>query len=63
MSGKKVVYLILFAEIWDGNIAWVWEDHKLYCLGHLLESEEDAKSFTEDNINPVVAVIDLDKLF
>lgn len=39
------------------------EDHKLYCLGHLLESEEDAKSFTEDNINPVVAVIDLDKLF
>lgn len=39
------------------------EDNKLYCLGHLLESVGNAEQFSEDNVNPVVAVIDLDKLF
>lgn len=66
-SGKKEKIIKLDAGVGADSYLFnpqlLSEDNKLYCLGHLLESVGNAEQFSEDNVNPVVAVIDLDKLF
>ena len=39
------------------------EDNKLYCLGYLFESADDKEQFADEDKNPSVVVLDIDKLF